>query len=943
LDVNNHAVQADFFDMDNDGDLDLWVNSHARIRDVRRIIKENGFDQPGSGNQIENLNSLRTPELARSRIKVFKNDGGKYVNYSMFSGTDMIAYGLGLSVGDINEDGYLDVYVANDYAFPDYYFLNRKGNGFKNTWDYLNHTSYFSMGSDLNDYNNDGILDLVVVDMTPSDHYRNKTLMESMNVASFYTLTERYKLPRAYMFNSFQVGVGGGHLSEIANALGSALTDWSWAPLLFDMNNDGRKDLYITNGYLRDSKNQDYRYRQDSIIRAMGDQYTSEVAFNELQKIPSTPVQNVAYENFGEFQLENVSSNFSGQTPTFSNGAAYGDLDNDGDLDLVINNLNSPAGLFRNDSKANYLVVKFKEPTKAQHKNARIELYTEDGMQRADYSFTRGYLSTMEQKIHFGLGDLKMVDSLAVYWLNGTSTIVRDIEANQVITVEPTLRKKQTAVANDGPTLFRDMSQYMVGPQTVHHEAFHNDFAKEVLLPQKYSSLGPALAPVDLDGNGEALGFYLGGSQGYPGKILRMGKRGLTNVAEGTFAKDADYEDLGAHFFDADGDGKPDLYVASGGGSEVEGRLLQDRLYLNKEDNNFSRNNLALPKMSSSTKAISSFDFDKDGDLDLFVGGRNNPGKYPSKAESYLLINDGGVFSKAPLDNFYQSLPNMVSSSKVLDINEDGWMDLIVVGEWSAPEIYLNEKGKDLVRRSYPELESLKGWWYSVASGDFNNDGKEDFVLGNLGVNNKFHASPKKPLQVFFNDFDENGSQDIFLAKNYKDKIVPVRGKECSSEQMPMLLDKFKSYDAFASASIEEVLGENMIESGGQLEVTTFESVVLINKGNGFEIKTLPFPAQWAPILDFELLDLNKDGNLDIVGVGNIFNTEPETPSYDAGKGVVLFGDGKGDFTCEFNLNKTGFNVNRNAKEIALLGRPGGHALIIGNNNSSLQLFLLNP
>jgi len=391
---------------------------------------------------------------------------------------------------------------------------------------------------------------------------------------------------------------------------------------------------------------------------------------------------------------------------------------------------------------------------------------------------------------------------------------------------------------------------------------------------------------------------------------------------------------------DANGDGYEDLYVCSGGSSEVDPQHLQDRLYLNEKNVRFQKATSALPEMLSSTKSITVFDADNDNDLDLFVGGRNKPGKYPDKATSYMLINEGSTFKIAGYDKFYEALPNMITGAETADLNEDGYMDLIVVGEWAQPQVFINKKGKGFVLQDNPELNKLKGWWYAIKKGDFNGDGKIDFVLGNLGQNNKFHGSETNPLSVYFDDFDGNGSQDIFLAKNYKGRLVPVRGKECSSEQLPVLNAKFKSYDAFASSTLAEVLGEDKLSSCGRMEATYFKSTVLINNGNGFSVQELPFDAQLAPILDMEVLDINKDGHLDIIAAGNIFNTEPETPSYDSGKGLVLLNRGNGSFYVQTDIRKTGMNLNRNTKDIAILKRNNGYAILAANNNDVAQLLV---
>lgn len=932
----NHGVQAAFFDIDNDGDLDLWINNHGLKNEINDLIKENNFDDIRNGNLIVNLNKLQDKAVSKGKIQLYRNDGGTFTNISRRAGVNYFAFGLGLSVADLNDDGYLDVYVANDYFVPDFVFFNNKQGGFKPDISKMNHTSYYSMGVDAGDINNDGILDLMVVDMTPQDHYRNKTLMESMNVRQFNIFTNVYNFPRAYMFNAFQLGVGNGYFSEIANGLNMALTEWSWAPLFMDMDNDGHQDLYITNGFLRDTKNQDFRKKEESRQEENGGKEDADASFNALRQMPSNPIKNAAFKNNSNFQIDNITESISDLGPSFSNGAAYGDLDNDGDLDLVINNLSEPASLLENISQDNYLKVKLTSKNSASVRHAQITIKTNKGEQRRDYNFTRGYLSYMEPLVHFGLGDAE-IQSLKVKWLDGSTTIMDSPLANQTVTIDYDANKKEMVAAPVYKKKFNEVSNVTARTNLIHQEEFYDDFAKEVLLPQKYSSMGPALVTGDLDSNGK-YDIYLGGSKGFPGKVYLTSGFSFVQLSPEVFQADAEYEDIGAALFDANNDGKLDIYVCSGGSTEVEEEFLQDRLYLNVKEG-FKKSVGALPKMLSSTQAVLPFDFDKDGDMDLFVGGRNNPGNYPDKATSYLLINNNGKFSILKDKSFYEELPNMVTSAESLDLNKDGYLDLVVVGEWTQPKIFINKNGKKLEYKNYSELDHLKGWWYKVMKEDLDGDGLEDLVLGNLGVNNKFHASQAKPLKVYYDDFDDNGTNDIFLAKNYKGKIVPVRGKECSSEQMPILNEKFKSYHDFASASLVDVLGNEKIESCGQLETSYFKSIVLMNKGNKFEIMELPPEAQWSPILDIETGDFNLDGKKDLIIAGNIFNSEPETPSYDASHGTILYGKGDGSFYAEIDVRKTGLNLNRNVKNIALLKRPEGIALIAANNNELAQLY----
>ena len=945
LDVNSYSMQASFFDYDQDGDLDVWINNHGNSKDVAKvteITKANTDD--GSGlNMLQRLNKVNDNRIAKGKLTLLRRDGDKFTDVSKAAGIHTLAYGLGMSVADYNDDGLLDVYVANDFWIPDYYFINNGNGTFTNRMDYINHTSYYAMGTDAADYNNDNILDLSIVDMTPKDHYRNKTLMESMDVQRFNVLTDVFKFTRQYMFNSFHVGMGNGQFSEIANALNVSLTDWSWAPLMFDMNNDGYNDLYITNGYYRDTKNQDYRHAQDALRKQMKKKYTSKVAHEELLKVASTPVANGLFANNDQYQYNDVTQSGSNLGDTFSNGAAYADLDNDGDLDLVINNLTQKASILRNDSKSqNYLTVKINAQNEADIKHAKIVASLGEKTIRRDYSFTRGYQSCMAQEVYFGLGDATQIDQLQITWPNGNMSTFDNVLVNQKYEIDYASAAKTQIASNDPPALFRDISKVMHAYQVKHSDKTYDEFAKEILLPHKYSNMGPALAVGDLNKDGFD-DFYMGGSQGQPGKLMLMKGNKFFVSSAATLAADQNYEDIGAHFFDVNGDGFLDLYVASGGGGDIQSdNLLQDRLYINNGQGEFLRSGNSLPIITSSTKCIVSFDFDNDGDQDLFVGGRNVPGQYPSKAKSYLLQNDNGIFKDIMTTALEEVLSNMVTDAVTTDYNNDGYLDLVVVGEWSAPQLLINDQKSNFTPKEDENLSQLKGWWHSIEKSDFNGDGQDDFIVGNIGLNNKFHPNAKKPLDLYYDDFDDNGSVDIVLAKQYNGKTVPVRGKECSSEQMPILNEKFETYDAFASSSLEDILGKSKVRNSKNLRATTFSSVAMLRSGDSYTTIDLPFAAQWSPIMDMEILDLNADGKEDVIIAGNLVNTEPETPSYDAGKGIILYSNGDGTFKADYDTRSTGINLNKNVKQLETMRTPGGEiALIAGNNNDFLQIFLM--
>jgi hypothetical protein len=929
---DSRTIQAGFFDYDNDGDIDVWLNTHTNFDANIKVWEQNMLNAP--------------VEISKKfRNRLFRNDDGKFIDVGIESGVTLPGFNLGLSIFDVNDDGWLDVFVANDYYIPDFCYINDGNGKFDNrSSNIFSQTSFYSMGSDAADTNNDGILDLVVVDMTPKDHIRNKVLMESMNPERFKYISSKFGHNEQYMFNTLQMGVGGGFFSEVGKYSDIALTDWSWAALLADFNNDGNKDLFVANGFYKDTKNNDFKLYTQKYKDSTGITEFNEKVFNDLsKKLEQNPVKNYFFKNDANGKFIDVSDNWSDHSPSFSNGAAYGDLDNDGDLDLVINNLGSEASILINEAKkTNYLRVKLHENNKFNSTlYSQIYVYQNGNVQRVDNSTTRGYQSSMEPVVHFGLGNNPKIDSIKIIWPDFTQSTLNNISANQVISIDKATTQRNPRRFNNSTSEFINITTKIEGFGILHQEIEFNDFKDEVLLPQKYSAMGPALAVGDVDNDGFQ-DFFLGGSKSFPARLYTQGGNKFNLVDNPSFVKDAIFEDLGALFFDADNDGDLDLYVASGGGGDVKENLsaCQDRLYLN-EKGVLKAAIARLPEIKASTKCIVVFDYDNDGDKDLFVGGRNKPGAYPLKEQSFLLNNENGFFTDKMTSTFQTDLPGMVTDASALDIDSDGDLDLIVVGEWDHPKIFLNENG-NFVYKNIPQFENFKGWWQSIKASDLDKDGDLDFVIGNIGENNKFHPTVEKPLNVLASDFDQSGTLDIVLTKTYNDKIVPVRGKECSSEQMPFLKEKFPTYKGFATSSVDEILGEENISKAEKFSVNNFSSIVLINKGNfNFEVKNLPGPAQWSPILDIIVEDYNNDGIKDLVIAGNIFETEVETPAYDSGKGLYLVGNGDGTFKADPKLTYTGMFINKDVKAIKpiILGSKQ-RGVLVANNSGFMELYL---
>ncbi len=939
---NSRSTQATFFDMDRDGDLDLWVMNHA--------LRKRGA---GSDEWLERAQALSPEDYGRECSTLYRNDGNQqFTDISAAAGIRKIGFGLGIAVHDFDEDGWLDVYIANDYFIPDFMFFNNGDGTFTDKADLkLGHSPYYAMGCDAADINNDGLTDLMVVDMTPADHVRNKTLMASMDVQGFMYLTKRLKYVPQYMYNSLYLNQGFGVMSDIGLFAGVSQTDWSWAPLLADFDNDGWKDIMVTNGYRKDTKNNDWRNGLNELRQRKGAAYSPADYYEHLQKADVNPVQNQLFKNKGGLEFESVEEEWGFTTPSFSNGAAYGDLDLDGDLDLVINNLDLPAFVYRNNTseqkQSNFIRFQLRDGKSSQASmHAKICLYTGEQMQCNDQCFTRGYQSYVEPIVHFGLGQTSRVDRVVIDWNDGQRSTIEHPQINQLHLIDKNKIAQQPYERKAKAGSFANITNGYLNPAFRHQENEFNDFAKEVLLPHRQSMLGPAIAVGDVNGDGLE-DFYVGGAKYQASALYLQSNDGHFNQQAVTaFSQDRNYEDGGAAFLDVDGDADLDLYVASGGGGDLEGEeeLLQDRLYLNDGKGGFQRATDRLPLISSSTKAIAVEDWDKDGDLDIFVGGRTSPGNYPLPPTSYLLINDQGTFT----DQTATLAPTlrqagMITAALWADTDADGKNDLVVVGEWMPISVFKNTGSGLEINNEIAGLENTTGWWNSLAMSDFDGDGDQDIVAGNIGLNNKFHPSPEKPLYVYAHDFDHNGVLDIVLSKIYNGKKVPVRGKECSSEQMPFLNEKFPTYASFANADLTSIYEEEELQEAVQYEAVNFASLYLENQGNGnYKITALANEAQLAPINGIVVKDFNRDGKPDMILAGNRMQTEVETPQYDAGKGLYLQGIGNGKFITSIKMEDTGLFLHDDVQDLKLihLGANRVPGFLIANNNNKLELYV---
>ncbi|NNC96088.1 MAG: VCBS repeat-containing protein [Chitinophagales bacterium] len=937
VDDSNRSDHASFFDYDKDGDLDLYVMNHSTYFRTAQNVIDRDLKKPG--------------RLELASGKLFRNNGDlTFTNVTKEAGLLRYGYGLGLVTSDINGDGWPDIYVTNDYTVPDFCYINNGDGTFTNKVKELtNQIPWFSMGCDIADFNNDGFPDIAVVDMASEDHVRGKTLMTSMDPGLFRFLVDDFGYQYQYMFNSFQLNNGNNHFSNIANLAGNAKTDWSWAAFFADFDNDGQKDYFVSNGYLRYAFDNDFRKK----MQDLRDQSPNNIIPMDLREqlyseIPTVKLPNRMFRNNGDLSFTDLSDEWGVAQPSYSNGAAFGDLDNDGDLDLIVNNIHENAFVYRNNAEKagdnNYLRLKLLRKNKNdQVLNTKISIYYGDEVQYQEFTLARGYQGSMESTVHFGLGPVSMIDRLVIEWPDGKVKMVENVQANQLLKID-----RSTGVAYEIPesvydNIFKEITADKSGLDFIHKENAFDDLLEEVLLPHMQSKLGPLIGSGDANGDGLD-DIYIGGAKDQPGTLyFQTNNNSFVKSGQAVFEKDSKYEDMGSLFFDANGNGLLDLYVVSGGGNEFEAgsEILQDRLYINQGKGQYKLSD-NLPTMNTSGSRVKAADYDSDGDLDLFIGGRVVPGKYPSPPRSYLLQNNNGQFKDVTAEVAPDLLePGLVTDFIWTDFNDDNLTDLVVVGEWMPVKFLKNDGNTFTDVTSELGQDKNTGWWYSIAEEDLDNDGDMDYVVGNIGMNTKFNASDKKPLSVYYADFDNNGTGDIVLAKDYHGKTVPVRGRECSSEQMPFIKDKFPSYKSFAEASLPEIYGDVELQEALHLEARTFYTIVLINNGTeGFTVKHLPNQAQVSPTNGIVLKDFNNDGYIDILLAGNMYQTEPETPRYDAGVGCYLKGNGKGEFKAASVL-ESGFFSPGDVKDIRMinLGADKREAIIVTNNSGPVQLF----
>lgn len=931
LALPDYSTQAAFLDYDRDGDLDMFLLDH-NIKEVRNF----------------NISALKGERDLYAGDRLMQNNGGKFSDVTERSGiiSNPISFGLGIAVADINDDNWPDMYVSNDYREQDYLYVNNKDGTFSNRLEeMMGHVSNFSMGSDATDINNDGFTDIFTVDMLPEDNRRRKLLFAPDNYETYQAMLDS-GFYHQLMRNMLQLNNGDGTFSEIGQLSGISNTDWSWSALFADFDNDGLKDLFITNGYGRDVVNRDfmkfYVAERFKSMRGVENKQLVEM----LQKIPPTIFSNYIYRNEGGLRFSNRVKEWGLEHKALSNGAVYADLDMDGDLDLVVNNINETAGIYENHTqdlgKGHFLKVGLRSET-ANHFGigSKVLLYSAGTVQQQEFHPTRGFQSAIHCPLHFGLPG-STIDSLKIIWTDGTSQVIKNIKADQLMVIDHKNAGRTFSPDAAAASLFTETPSLQLS--YIHRENNFNDFKVQPLLTNMISYSGPRAAKGDFNGDG-LNDLYFCGAKGQAGELFIQHAPGVFELSEqNSFKADSWSEDTDALFFDADGDKDMDLYVTSGGFNYRPGdQALQDRLYFNVLEGVLVKREQALPAMFSSSSCVAAADFDKDGDMDIFSGGRVIPGRYPETPESFLLQNDGKGHFSIVTDSLAEGLrqAGMVTDAVWTDVNDDTWVDLIVVGEWMPVKIYINRSGRltDLSEKLLQEPSA--GWWYRILAEDMDMDGDIDLVIGNLGLNSQVVASPSHPATLHYADFDRNGSVDPLMCYYIQGYSYPAASRDEITNQMVSLRKKFPDYASYANATIDSVLSPEQLAMATILKAERLNTSYLENTGNGFQFRELPVQADFAPVCALTAGDFNGDGHKDLLLAGNMEATGLKFGKYDAGYGIVLTGNGNGKFRY-VPQKVSGFSLKGDVRDITTIDAGGRKFYIFSRNNRKLAVYQLN-
>jgi enediyne biosynthesis protein E4 len=929
---NGYSTQASFFDYDKDGDLDCFIINHS-IQKYTAGVQDN-----------PELRKERNPDYAS---KLYRNDNNHFTNVSDQAGitSNVLTFGLGVAVSDFNNDGWPDISVSNDFNEPDYLFINNRNGTFtEKLAKAMDEISLYSMGSDAADYNNDGLTDLVTLDMMPED---NKTIKMHSGAENFDKFQFLFKQGFYYQYsrNMLQQNNGDGTFSEVGQLAGVSNTDWSWAALFGDYDNDGNKDLFVSNGYVKDYTEMDFlKYSVDRVVRTMHKDSVDPIP-EYIRKMPTNEIPNYIFKNEGNGTFSKKTAEWGLNQKGVSAGAAYADLDNDGDLDLVVNNSNDFAGIYKNNSekliKNNYLRVQLDGGSaNARGIGTKVKLFCKGQQYYQEQSPVRGFQSSCDPVLNFGVGKNEIIDSVLIIWPNDNFQKMVSVKPNQLLTVKITDAKEKwnyDTAANKSQSLFTQT----VMPDVRYKENTFNDFTVQSLLPNYLSRQGPCIEVADVNKDGLE-DFFIGGAKDNAAQLFLQNKNNtFSSNSSPALAKDAASEDVAAVFFDADMDGDPDLYVAGGGFEFNENdAAYQDRIYLNDGKGNFTKKENALPAMLTSKSCAKAADIDGDGDIDLFVGGRVVPGKYPAAPRSYILLNDGkGNFTDATQKTCTALVqPGMVTDVLWTDLNNDKQPDLIVIGEWMPIRVFINSKGTLTdMSANYIKFAST-GWWNKISAADMDGDGDVDLVIGNCGTNTQFRVDDKTPMNLYYKDFDNNGSLDPILCYYIGGVSYPANSRDDLTDQLPYLKKKFLAYKEYANATINDLFTPEQLKDAGVLKAETMETIYLENQGDkGFVKHILPLPAQYAPVYGIVLEDLNNDGKKDMLLAGNNTWTRIKFGRYTANHGVLLLGDGKGAFNYVPQA-KSGLAIRGNVRSLKLINTNGSKKIIAGINDDNAVL-----